>query len=312
MEDAAAVAENASIAVTKRLTSQEEGIIAGNQTFYVALYEDEACTTRISDIKTIEFNNTSVSTVTFTGLEVGRTYYVGECNANGVSQTSGMLADGTIYVASFDNGNRAVVEEAGGSVTVYLENTFYTIPDGYYREGQLTITKRVLGSSGNAVNSNEVFYAGIFADAEYTTLSDQVSENIVALNMAGGSQSSVSVQVGITEGTEQTLYVTEVDRDGTPVENAPDFMYSVSIDNAAVTLTTEETSAAVTITNTEIEEEIETEIESDAEGGSSSSSTTSSSVKTGDETPIGMYLALMAGAVVVILAGTICRKRRRQ
>ena len=156
-------------------------------TFYVALYADEACTKRISEIMPLVFKKASSATVTFTNVEIGRTYYVGECDANGVNFVSGVMAGNVAYAAIFANGNKATVTEADGTATVYFENQFATIPDGFYKEGILTITKKLLGSDKKAKNSNEVFYAGIFSDAAYTQLSGDVSENIVALDLAGGS-----------------------------------------------------------------------------------------------------------------------------
>ena len=175
MKDAMTRSEKASVSVTKKLTFSGEEISAVDATFYVALYADEACTKRISEIMPLVFKKASSATVTFTNVEIGRTYYVGECDANGVNFVSGVMAGNVAYAAIFANGNKATVTEADGSTTVYFENQFATIPDGFYKEGILTITKKLLGSDKKAKNSNEVFYAGIFSDAAYTQLSGDVS-----------------------------------------------------------------------------------------------------------------------------------------
>lgn len=84
----------ASVEVTKSLKQINGNLMAIDQTFYVALYSDEVCEQRVSDVKEIIFKNNSVSSVKFTDLEVNQKYYVAECNAEGKAQTRGELADG--------------------------------------------------------------------------------------------------------------------------------------------------------------------------------------------------------------------------
>ena len=299
MKDAMTRSEKASVSVTKKLTFSGEEISAVDATFYVALYADEACTKRISEIMPLVFKKASSATVTFTNVEIGRTYYVGECDANGVNFVSGVMAGNVAYAAIFANGNKATVTETDGTATVYFENQFATIPDGFYKEGILTITKKLLGSDKKAKNSNEVFYAGIFYDAAYTQLSGDVSENIVALDLAGGSEAEAEVFVAIAPGGSQTLYVTEVDANGKPVAGVAGFKYTVQVDKTSVTLSEANTEAHVTITNTETETETESETKK------------TTSVKTGDDTPIAPYMALMFASMAMLAAEFICRRKRR-
>ena len=299
MKDAMTRSEKASVSVTKKLTFSGEEISAVDATFYVALYADEACTKRISEIMPLVFKKASSATVTFTNVEIGRTYYVGECDANGVNFVSGVMAGNVAYAAIFANGNKTTVTEADGTATVYFENQFATIPDGFYKEGILTITKKLLGSDKKAKNSNEVFYAGVFSDAAYTQLSGDVSENIVALDLAGGSEAKAEVFVAIAPGGSQTLYVTEVDANGKPVAGAAGFKYTVQVDKTSVTLSEANTEAHVTITNTETETETESETKK------------TTSVKTGDDTPIAPYMALMLASMAMLAAEFICRRKRR-
>lgn len=70
-----------------------------DQTFYVALYEDENCTKLASEIKALTFKNSTSETVTFEGVEPNKTYYVGECTKDGVRYLSGVVA-GTKYVCT--------------------------------------------------------------------------------------------------------------------------------------------------------------------------------------------------------------------
>ena len=294
---------NATIEVTKRLVYNNADLMAFDQTFYVALYSDEACTQRVSDVKAIVFKNAATSTVKFTNLEVKQKYYIAECNVTGVAQTSGVMADGSVYQANFTEGYSAIVTEPDGMQTVYFENVFYTLPEGFYKEGELTITKKLLGVDGKAKDSNETFYAGIFADRNYTTLSDQVSENIVALNLAGGSEASYTVMAAIEKGESVTLYVTETDASGKTIVGAQGFAYDVSVSATSVTLDETHAGLSVVITNAEQEVETETEIETEKE---------KKTPRTGDDTPVAMYLSLMLAAAMVFLIEEERRRRSRR
>lgn len=307
-----------SIAVTKKLTTITGDLRAMDQTFYVALYSDEACTQRVSDVKAIEFKNASSSTVVFNeNIEVNKDYYIAECSQDGTAQSMGALADGTMYEAKFNNGNKATVKEANGTTTVYFDNVFSSIPDGYYKQGKLTITKKLLGADGNAKKSDNVFYAGIFDDADYTQLSTQVSQNIVKLDLAGGSEVSQVIKIGLDVNKTVTLYVTETDSNGKPVAGTSGFAYKVSVDGSTVTIDEANENASVTITNTENPTTTKTTKttteESGNESGSSASSHSMSSStkapKTGDDTPIAMYVIILIAAAALIVFGF--EKRRR-
>ncbi|MCC8050667.1 MAG: DUF5979 domain-containing protein, partial [Clostridiales bacterium] len=308
VEDSMTKSETAEISVTKSLQlSNGDGLVAADETFYVGLYADEACT-KLYASKAIEFKNAAASTVTFTDLEIGRTYYIAECDSTGTALASGIgaLAGGTIYQAIFDEGATVTkVTVADGTLTtVSFANEFYTVPDGFYKKGTLTITKKLLGADGAALTSDAVFYAGIFTDASYTTLATNVDQSIVTLDLAGGSEASVDVVVSISTGSSVTLYVTETDADGNPVADAEGFAYTVSQNTTEVTLDETNNTATVTITNQEIvevEEEESEEVESETE---------SEAVQTGDETPLALYFSLMLMAVAVMLAGETRRRRR--
>ena len=304
------LATGQSIAVTKKLTTITGDLRAMDQTFYVALYSDEACTQRVSDVKAIEFKNASSSTVVFNeNIEVNKDYYIAECSQDGTAQSMGALADGTMYEAKFNNGNKATVKEANGTTTVYFDNVFSSIPDGYYKQGKLTITKKLLGADGNAKKSDNVFYAGIFDDADYTQLSTQVSQNIVKLDLAGGSEVSQVIKIGLDVNKTVTLYVTETDSNGKPVAGTSGFAYKVSVDGSTVTIDEANENASVTITNTEnpTTTTTTTEEKEESNGGSSASSHSMSSStkapKTGDDTPIAMYVIILIAAAALIVFG---------
>lgn len=314
----------ASVEVTKSLKETDGNLMAIDQIFYVALYSDEACEQRVSEVKEIVFKNNSVSSVKFTDLEVNQKYYVAECDAEGKAQTKGALADGTVYQARFNDGNSVTVTEPNGTQTVYFDNVFVKKPDGFYVEGNLTITKKLVGADGNAKKGNETFYAGIFADENHTTLSDKVSQNIVPLKLNDTSEVSSVIKVGLEDNETTTLYIAETDVNGKPVAGTSDFAYKVSVSATSVVFDSVNTAATVVITNTEPEKEKTTEEKEEKEepekettqktttsqktSQGSSAQTKSvtystTSPKTGDDTPIALYVVLLLAAAAVILTG---------
>ena len=314
------LATAASIAVTKKLTYIGENLAARDQTFYVALYSDKDCTQRVSDVKALVFKNADASTVVFSeNIKAGKTYYIAECTQDGTSQTIGALADGTVYEAVFGNGNSTTVTEANGTTTVSFENVFSSFPpDGFYKQGQLTITKKVLGADGGTRNSNEVFYAGIFDDAAHTQLSQQVEQNIIKLDMDGGYEVSEIINVGLAQsGAKVTLYVTETDSNGKPIAGSEGFGYKVTVSADSVIFDETNMTAEVVITNQEESTVTETPTPTpSSDGGNSGGSENHSggygggkSPKTGDDTPIGTYLMLLLAAAKV--AAETERRRRR-
>ena len=328
VEDTMKEYSDADLTVTKRLTTNEgEEIKAVDQTFYVALYADEDCTERVSDIKPLVFQNASVSSVTFTKLEKDHTYYVGECDEEGTSYLANVTADGTLYTVEFHDGNVVEIDNPDGSKAIYFDNQFEEIPDNFYRDGKLIITKKLLRADGKVKNSNQTFYAGIFADEECTQFAEEAEEKIVALDLAGNSKVSRSVTIALPNEGNVTLYVTEVDSAGKPVDGATGFKYEISVENAEITLNQENYQETVEITNKEttptptpkpsstptptVTPAIPTSNRTQKTPGSFTGTSTRTAVKTGDTTPIDGFIALLAAAAVVTAAGVYFKRRRK-
>jgi hypothetical protein len=301
----------ATVQVTKHLTHDGEDIEAINQTFYVALFEDEELTESASEVKAIEFHNAAVSTVEFTGLEVGKNYYVAEVDETGEPTFVGVVND-VIYTAEFENGNEATVYEEGDVTVVVFDNEFMEIPEGFYKAADLTITKQVRNADGSPKNTDEVFYAGIFDDPEFTTLSQHVEAQIVELDLAGGSEVSQTIEIELPLGEGYTLYVTEVNEDGVPVSSDAAFAYTVTMDNSEVVLGEENLSASVTIINQEKPAATPTETPTPAPTATPTPETEQTpGVKTGDDTPVDFYLMLFGMAAVVMVFAADRRRREK-
>ena len=253
-------------------------------------------------------SETSAQTsVTIESKDAKTVLYVTEVDKNG-TPVEGKA--GFRYSVKVD-GSKAEVT-AGKEASVVITNA--SLNRGYYEYGELIVTKKLLGADGKPKNSDEVFYAGIFDDPEYTTLSDHAEYNILELALNGNSEVSQTVQVGIdTVDSTTTLYVTEVDENGNPVKGAAGFAYEVGVDSTKVEMTAERSESAVVITNKEITEtETETETKKQTESETQKTTKPTGDVKTGDDTPIGSYAGLMAVAFAAFALLLVSEQKRRK
>ncbi|MCD7842344.1 MAG: hypothetical protein LUG56_07740 [Lachnospiraceae bacterium] len=307
-----------SITVTKSLMlSDETHLIAEDAVYYVALFEDQSCTVRVSAVKAITYSNAGVSSVTFEGLDLDTTYYVAETDAYGEVLVSGKTADKVVYVPVYPTDTSVTLNTQNYDVEFSFANEFYDLPYEYYYGGELTITKRTL-MGGEEYSTDGVFYARVFSDSAYTT---PVSD-VLTLDMSGSSSVTVTVEVSVGASTDdsRTYYVTETDSEGNPLNGETDQPFTMTVDKNSVTMSYDHASETVTITNSfeneesyeEFEENITTTEEDDEE--SSTSETNAQAVQTGDETPIARMTALMLAALAVLLtgmAGAVYRRRRQ-
>ena len=308
-----------SITVTKR-TTQLDGTeyqnIAGEEAvFYVGIFKDEAGTQPYGTdhIKEIRMIGESVSQqVTFSGLETG-TYYILETTSQGtpIALESSQEVNGSEFVCLIDGEgtNEVELDLTGGKTEgeVKLNNVYSEMPEGFYVEGQIDITKRVL-RNGKEMTTDETFFAGIFTQDEEGV---QTLYTVVALNQNGAV--SVNVPLGGEDGTQPvTYYVYETDNSGTPVDHDA-FAYEVS-GEGTVTVTSAD-AQAITITNSIEETEETEEITETTEEESSTERTSSSgggkSVKTGDPTNALPYLISLAAAAAVLAGLAIIGKKRK-
>ncbi|MCC8106951.1 MAG: hypothetical protein LIO99_13290 [Clostridiales bacterium] len=303
-----------SVTVTKSLVLPDgTHLAAEDAVYYVALFEDEACTVRVSGVAAITYNGTSASSVTIGGLVLGTTYYIAETDEYGEALTTGLTTDNVIYIPVYPSDDQSVTPTQDDYAVEYsFDNEFYEIPSGFYYSGELTIVKKTV-KGGTAYATEDVFYARVFSDAAYTT---PVSE-IIELDLAGGSSVSQTVELsaGSDSGTSETYYVTETDNLGNPITDGSASDFTMSVDQTSVTLSIDHLTDTVTITNTFAEEDessesVTTDISDDSsEDGSGEPETTAASVQTGDETPVMRMFILMLAALGILLAAAGMRAR---
>ena len=269
--------------------------------FYVALFSDAEFTDRISQVAPISFNGDSSGSVTFENLEVGKTYYVTETNEYGEVLDAERYKNYS-YAPQYTDGQSVEITRKEPEKEFSFNNVFYELPDGYYYKGDILITKKVL-RNGEESNSKDTFYAGIFTDAEHTQLfGDKPTE----LAMDGNSSVTIDVPVMIGDSKDAVIsyYVTETDKNGTPLENGNDLEFTFKVENGEVQLNYANNKAEVVITNsfTDVTPTPETEITPEASETPDDSHASGNSVKTGDDTPVEGYLLtlLAVGAVIAM------------
>ncbi|MCD7882232.1 MAG: hypothetical protein LUI87_00770 [Lachnospiraceae bacterium] len=231
--------------------------------FYVGLFTDEVCTQQAegtADLP-ITFLNSSSASVTFENLTTDRTYYIAETDGSG-NVISSVTRNGVVFYADYPDGQAVTITRDETEASIRFRNTTPGLPDRYYYGGTLTITKQALYGEEDYVTTG-TYYAGIFADAEFTTLAGDVVE----LKLENASSVSVDVQVyfGTEETDSVTCYVTETDENGTPLSNDSDlgFIVSLSKEGGMVTLNSENARDEIVIMNSFEKIEIETELETE-------------------------------------------------
>ncbi|MCQ4635451.1 Cna B-type domain-containing protein [Anaerovorax odorimutans] len=101
----------------------------------------------------------------------------------------------------------------------------------FYYEGTIDITKKTM-LRDKAYNVDDVYYAGIFTDSDYTKLlKDENGEDVIyAIALDNESEATIKVPVPAgAKGEAVTYYVTEVDEYGTPVDKAGGQQYTCEV-----------------------------------------------------------------------------------
>lgn len=307
------------IQVTKLLSTLDADgneISMGTSTdvsYQVGLFLDEDATIPYGEdyIKEIPIlGGESMGTATYTDLPDG-TYYIFEIDQYGdpvVFDITVPDQDGNYWYCTLDGGSNMVAIDMDAGDTygeVALNNVYENPPDGFYIEATLYLTKNV-EKDGEIIETDDTFYAGIFTDE------NQEKTDIVKKLEQNGTV-EMKLPLGGEDGTEPITYIVkETDANGRPVDKAS-FPFTVT-GEGDVTVSQEKLDGYLTLTNS---------VKSDDEGGTatptsrpsnggsgarrttySGGTTSRTSVKTDDETPIGLWIAALAVAGGAIIVGT--------
>ena len=175
--------------------------------------------------------------------------------------------------------------------------------------GAITVTKNLYDEEyKDLMVEDGVFYVALFADQQLTTRVSAVSP----ITFKGVSSSSTTFE-DLDPGTQ--YYVTETDKNGVPLDESNDLTFTYTVEGGDVVLNYENNRAEVVITN-EFEEVTPTVTPAgditETPGGSDDSHTTSTYVKTGDDTPIGLYVTLLVLAACAVVAAVVLAKKKNK
>ncbi len=322
MTDKKADGKEGQITVTKKisLVDEDANIIdafAKDYTAYIGIFTDPAGEHPYGGnyLQTVQIHNGSSGTVSFTGLPNG-TYYIFETDEKGTPLAYDELQTGSIgkFICTVEDGDATISVKKGSNSSVTLNNVYYDFPDGFSYKGDINITKNVI-KNGGTTEVDDTFYAGIFTKDEDGTY---VLFNGEAYKLHQNGTISVEVPLGGETGSDPiTYYVMETDETGTPIDKDV-FAYEVS-GEGTVSLNKDKLEDAITIVNTVDEKVTPTPTSPAVTSTPSSGGTTNQSdskrvigVKTGDDTPVGAYAAILVIAVLVVAGGVTFKKKKRK
>ncbi len=330
------VHRNGRIEVTKYLYDKEHNItfyppVDQELVFYVGLFLDENCTQMAPNTQELPLviKNNDHASVVFENLETDKTYYVAETDGQG-TVISSITVDDLKYTAEYPEGQSVTITRQQPEGTLTYRNTIDgDLPDGYYYTGILEVIKK---TTRNRVPfpTTRTFYAGLFRDK---TLKDLVE--VLELKLENSSEVSVQMTVDFGHDADAQIvyYVAETDQDGKPLNaNAQEFTITMNpadgklpvgpkLEISNVTIVNDFTvsptpSPSPVVTPSVSITPSPTPGEDNPPGGgnppSGGGSPGGNGPKTGDDTPIVMYVILLAAAAVgVLAAGWNIRKKRR-
>ena len=301
------------IQVTKRIYNVDENdnVIPletkEDVTYKVGVFSDQEGTIPFRDdyLQDIHINGASSGTATWTNVPDG-TYYVFELDEDGkiLQQNTEIKVDDEnhyYYDVTKPNGeseeksNQVVIGGDSGAVeaAAYVNN-YYTKFNRPTR-GHISIKKNVM-IDGVVSTVDDTFYAGVFSTESNGELT---LKKLVTLKQ--NDTVNVTVELPDDQVPDSVTYtVLETDKDGNPVDDDT-FKYTVTGQGEVTLNTDNKFTVTKEITNSLSSEP--TPIPNNGTAGGTAPNDTSGtarrSVKTGDDTPIGVWVGILAAAIIV-------------
>ena len=299
-----------SLSVTKQLYALDPDTLdfveihAADATYYVRLFLDESATIPYGDVQTIHIHGQSSGTVEYTNLPPG-TYYLRETDAQGnprpldSSFQDDTGVDVNCFITVDGDDSTSVTFDAGAdhfdTKEAVVQNVYVKLPDGFYMERLLWIEKKVL-KDGEETTVDDTFYATV--NEIDPNSGDETT--VTTVELAQNDKVMVSFQVTdlADKDVTHTYRVFESDKDGNPV-NKNTFDYEVG-GEGNISFVGEEDEKTITITNTLVTATPTPEITPGVTPGEKNPSTPSQRVKTGDNTPIMMWMVVLFVAAAAV------------
>lgn len=292
--------------------------------FYVPLGTGASRNVTIYEAYTNSKNKTAYAKNGAKALIGGKTYTV-EVSTPTVAVSSEQSSVPLVTVSNV----RTAEEEAKKEQEEQKKNA-----SGDASQAVLKLTKRVT-YKGSPVRVNSGYYIGIFDDAGLTKLRYKKG---LAFKNASEVTASLKINLYKLSSKQVTFYFAEVDKDGKPVQSGAAFGYNVSQNKQSITLNEKNLEDEVVITNDVISgSKKEKQLTNPSSGFAGDSATAaaaaaaaadpaamagseeseraanaSANAKTGDETPIALYIGLLAAALAIIIAVILILKRRKR
>lgn len=263
----------------------------------------------------------------YTGTN-GKTYYAADGKR--------VRLNGKIYTVSFSSPTVTVASAQTSTPLVTVANTAQASDPSGDKESEsggdasqavLKLTKKVT-YKGQPVRVNSGYYIGIFDDAGLTKLR---YKKALAFKNASEVTASLKINLYKLKSKEVTFYFAEVDKDGKPVESGGASGYNISQNKQSITLNEKNLEDEVIITNDVVSGSRREKALTDPKSGFAGSAAaaaeaaaisssedaeqaanSSARTKTGDGTPIALYVGLLAAALVIILLAIFLIRRRRR
>lgn len=298
------------LTLTKRLVNNSDS--EAGSTFYAGIYRHSDYSDTPTIVKFDLSKKTSASVkrrILLPGKTEGNytdvTYYIAEVDAKGNRLTASSDFD---YDISIDAPEVTLGKSDSKTVTITNEKKGAS-------KVTLYLTKRVYeGSAQKKVT--ETFYAGLFKDSSFT----QPYTKPIPLSLKDKSEMTLKLSLNLGKASEATIYVAEVDANGKVITDQKGFGYEIKMVNSTAAFTKDQREVRSVLLNsvygTSTQDDWQNIVDknnwgdSDAVSDNGEASAGTAAAKTGDTTPVGWYLLLMAAAFAVF-TGTACRRKRQ-
>lgn len=224
---------NYSLAVTKYVRD-EERYRSVNRSFYAALFWDEQCTRRATDVLEIKLEKSYCGTAVFENLTDG-TFYLAE------TDQTGNVLDSSLAAQPFTNeiSNRAITLTAEQPTAASVIINHYKSADDDLLEDDavITINKRVMAGT-SPLEVTDAFYFTLYSNKELT--------NVVTTGTLELKQQSTG-EVNFAGLAYGRYYIAESNAEGKPVDE--NFSYTVAVSEESVQVSDIAKQAEVDIVN---------------------------------------------------------------
>ncbi len=304
------------ITITKRVINAAGSAEKLTETFYVGMFRNADYSDAPAAIIALSLNDASGASVRRRILLSGdnpATYYFAEVDASGNRVDN---SDTFAYNVTIDQPSLTVAR--GEDKTVTVTNQIKSSKVTLY------LTKRVY--EGTALHPvADTFYMGLFQDAQFTKL----YTNPIPLSLKNQSELTLKITLNLGTKDKAVIYIAETDQSGHVIRNESQFGYNIRAVNSTAVFT-QQTREIQTIflnsvygsaTEDDWKELMTDENNIPSYGGSDGwfggngeidPNVNTTSVQTGDETPIGLYIGLLAAAVIVLILLLVLRLRKRK